>query len=89
MMYKKQKSDPVIKALNRLENLNDQLCECLDFMIQFEDDLTEIDDHEIRAMIRSHFILGDSWKRCTKRVLGYNNSDSAKHRVYRYMKERG
>lgn len=82
---KNQKSDPVINAVNHLEALNAQLSECLDFMIQFEDDLREIDDYGIRVMIRSHYVLGESWKRCTKRVLGYDGSDTAKKRVFRYI----
>ena len=78
--------DPVTEALHRIDCLSDQLCDCLDFMISFEDDIQQIESSVIRAIIRSRYILGDNWQKCTYKILGIRNSDSARNRLYRYLK---
>lgn len=50
-----------------------------------EDCINELQDHELRAIIRAHYLLGDSWPRCTQRILNYESGDAAKKRVYRYF----
>ena len=81
--------NPTERAVNRIiqlqekaEALTQQLAEELEAI---ESWLDELDDHELRAIIRAHYLLGDTWKRCTQRILNYEYSESAKYRVYRYF----
>ena len=81
--------NPTERAVNRIiqlqekaEALTQQLAEELEAIEQW---LDELEDHELRAIIRAHYLLGDSWSRCTQRILNYEFSDTAKMRVYRYF----
>jgi hypothetical protein len=81
--------NPTERAVNRIiqlqekaEQLTHQLAEELEAIEQW---LEELDDHELRAIIRAHYLLGDSWSRCTQRILNYEFSDTAKKRVYRFF----
>lgn len=66
----------------RLKQLTQELAEELETI---EEWIESLEDHELRAIIRAHYLLGDSWARCTQRILSYEYSDAAKHRVYRYF----
>lgn len=81
--------NPTERAVNRIiqlqekaEQLTATLAEELEAI---ESWLDELEDHELRAIIRAHYLLGDSWSRCTQRILNYEFSDTAKKRVYRYF----
>lgn len=81
--------DPTAQAVSRIlklqekaEQLTVTLAEELEAIEAW---LEELDDHELRAIIRAHYLLGDTWKRCTQRILNYEYSESAKYRVYRYF----
>ena len=81
--------NPTERAVNRIiqlqekaEALTQQLAQELE---DIEAWLDGLDDHELRAIIRAHYLLGDSWSRCTQRILNYEFSDTAKKRVYRYF----
>jgi hypothetical protein len=81
--------NPTERAVNRIiqlqekaEALTQQLAQELE---DIETWLDELEDHELRAIIRAHYLLGDSWSRCTQRILNYEFSDTAKKRVYRYF----
>lgn len=82
-------SDPVTEALHKIDKLSDQLSECCRFMIAFEDDLMQIPDSLLRTIIRSHYLLGYSWAKCSKEILECNNPDSARIRLFRYLRKRG
>ena len=82
-------SDPTAAAVHRIMKLEQivearrqTLAEELEYI---ENWINELDDHELRAIIRAHYLLGDSWARCTQRILNYEFSDTAKKRVYRYF----
>lgn len=77
--------DPVLRALDKIEKLREKQAKLIPAILDFENRLDQIGDHEIRAIIRSHYINGDSWRACTKRILNISGSDCAKHRVYRYF----
>ena len=81
--------DPTAQAVSRILKLQEraeQLTVTLaDELEAIESWLDELDDHELRAIIRAHYLLGDSWSRCTQRILNYEFSDTAKKRVYRYF----
>ncbi len=72
----------IMRREERLKELTQELAAELDFI---ENWLETLDDHELRAIIRAHYLMGDSWARCTQRILNYEFSDSAKHRVYRFF----
>lgn len=81
--------DPTAQAVSRIlklqekaEALTQQLAQELE---DIEAWLDGLEDHELRAIIRAHYLLGDTWKRCTQRILNYEYSESAKYRVYRYF----
>ena len=81
--------NPTERAVNRIiqlqekaEALTQQLAEELEAIEAWLDGL---EDHELRAIIRAHYLLGDSWSRCTQRILNYEFSDTAKKRVYRFF----
>lgn len=82
-------SDPTAAAVAKIMRLEERLCrlreELADQLEEIEQWLESLDDHELRAIIRAHYLLGDSWARCTQRVMSYEFSDSAKHRVYRFF----
>lgn len=83
-------SDPTAQAVYRIEELCEALNESLEFMLSFEDDLAEqVDDPLTRAIIRNHFILGNSWPKTTKEILEIPFSDCARARVSRYFKKGG
>ena len=81
--------NPTERAVNRIIQLQEkaeQLTVTLSQELEaIEAWLDELDDHELRAIIRAHYLLGDSWSRCTQRILNYEFSDTAKKRVYRYF----
>ena len=82
-------SDPTAAAVHRIMKL-EQIVEArrqtlADELEYIENWINELDDHELRAIIRAHYLLGDSWARCTQRILNYEFSDTAKKRVYRYF----
>ena len=82
-------SDPTASAVNRIMKL-EEIVEIRRIRLaeereEIENWLNELPDHELRAIIRAHYLLGDSWARCTQRILNYEFSDTAKKRVYRYF----
>lgn len=84
-----QPGDPtaaaVAKIMAREERLNELTRELADELDYIEQWLETLDDHELRAIIRAHYLLGDGWTRCTQRILNYEFSDAARYRVYRYF----
>lgn len=77
--------DPTARALDKIEELRAKQAKLIQEMYEFENVMELIEDHEIRAIIRSHYVNGDSWKECTRRILGVSGSDCAKHRIYRFF----
>lgn len=86
-----QPGDPtaaaVAKIMAREERLNELTRELADELDYIEQWLETLDDHELRAIIRAHYLMGDSWARCTQRILSYEFSDTAKKRVYKFFNE--
>lgn len=78
-------SDPTVQALAKIDSLRAKQLDLIEVMYSFEEDLSQIEDCTIRAIIRSRFINGDSWIVTTKRILDIDRSDSAKGRLYRFL----
>jgi hypothetical protein len=72
----------IMKKQEDIEVLRGRLAQELQ---DIEDWIDTLDDHELRAIIRAHYLLGDSWARCSQRILNYRFSEAAKFRVYRYF----
>lgn len=72
----------IMKKQEEIEVLRARLAQELQ---DIEDWIDTLDDHELRAIIRAHYLLGDSWARCSQRILNYSFSEAAKFRVYRYF----
>ena len=81
--------DPTAQAVSRILKLQEKAealtAQLADELEAIESWLDGLEDHELRAIIRAHYLLGDSWSRCTQRILNYEFSDTAKKRVYRYF----
>lgn len=84
-----QPGDPTAAAVAKIMKLEERLTQVKDRMAveleSIESWIEELPDHELRAIIRAHYLLGDSWARCTQRILNYESGDAAKKRVYRYF----
>lgn len=80
-------ADPVTTALHRIDNLTEELAGCCESLIPFLDELMQIPDSVTRTIIVEHYLLGYSWQKCTKEVYGINRSESARVRIYRYLKK--
>lgn len=82
-------SDPTASAVYKIQKLEERTEKARARLAQELDEIEAwietLEDHELRAIIRAHYLLGDSWKRCTQRILNYEYTDSAKFRVYRYF----
>lgn len=72
----------IMKKQEDIEVLRARLAQELQ---DIEDWIDTLDDHELRAIIRAHYLLGDSWARCSQSILNYRFSEAAKFRVYRYF----
>lgn len=87
--YSNTPGDPTAAAVSRIMRLEDKLRTERDRLAgeleEIEAWLVDLPDRELCAIIRAHYLLGDSWARCTQRILTYENSDTAKLRVYRYF----
>lgn len=49
--------------------------------------IKECDDPEISAIVRYHFIDGYEWKKTSKLVYNYIESDAARQKFYRYIRK--
>lgn len=78
-------SDPTVKALDKIERMRSHQLQLVAALYDFEEDLSQIEDCTIRAIIRSRYINGDNWTECTKRILDIDRSDSAKGKLYRFL----
>jgi len=87
--YSGTPGDPTASSVARIMKLEEKLVGVRDRLAEeleaIEAWLDELPDRELCAIIRAHYLLGDSWARCTQRILNYDHSDTAKKRVYRFF----
>jgi len=87
--YNSTPGDPTASAFNQIQRQEEKLARYQSTLAAeleaIEEWLQGLPDHELCAIIRAHYLLGDTWERCTRRILSYENSDTAKMRVYRYF----
>lgn len=85
--------DPTARAVEKILRLRELLQERTQIIAKeldaIETWIETLDDPELAAIIRAHYLLGDSWERCTQRILNRSFSEAAKYRVYRYFENGG
>lgn len=83
--------NPTERAAFRRIELIDQLTplveEQLNELDQIEHWLTSVEDSEIRAIIRWHYILGLDWSQTNKEIYGRKDYWYCRNRVMRYFKK--
>ena len=86
--YRKSKyenTDPVVQAFYKIEKLNDRLSDHLDFISAFEQDLKQIRNYEVQAIIRYHYILGYTWMYTTKKIYKEGDPSYSRQVLIRYL----
>lgn len=78
-------SDPVRDAVHAVDVLEQRKAECLQEMLIFEQDLSEIGNNEIEAIIRWHYLLGYGWKETSRMVYGSCDYFRARNTLRRYL----
>lgn len=83
-------SDPTAQAYHKIQRKKQELervrQEYTERVIEVEDWMRTIEDLEIVAIIRMHFLLGKTWRDTAKAVYGYAHRDTPRIRVERFMK---
>ena len=79
-------ADPTAGALDNIEKLSAKLESLLMQRIKFEDWLTSVDDLEVEAAIRWHYIHGLGWWETSQKIYGSGyTKDRSHHKVMRYL----
>lgn len=82
-------SDPTVQAFHRIEKKREELdrvqAEYSLKVAEIEDWLRTVDDLEVVAIIRYHYILRKSWKDTSKKVYGYASRETARMRINRFF----
>ena len=68
-------SNPTKQAVDHLIELRERLATKKDLLVQrtleIEEWIDSLQDKEVSAIIRYHFIMGKTWRETTKKVYGY------------------
>lgn len=72
----------IIQKKKELERLKEQLYE---HVVYIEDWLLTVEDHEIRSIIRWHYLLGLNWKQTNLKVYGYPDYDYSRKKIDRFF----
>lgn len=88
---KTNNSDPVLNAVIRLENLRKEyaaeLEAYLDLREEIEDWLDTVDQLEVSAIIRLHYICGLTWSEVSQRMRNKKSADWVRMRIKRFFGE--
>lgn len=81
--------DPTAQAVSKVMQLqrkyNSMLTEMADRRDRVNAWLVELDDREIRSIIRWHYLNGKSWKQTSKLVYGANSYYNARKTLMRFF----
>ena len=61
----------VVKILKLKETYQQKYDEAADLLLQVENWLSQVEDPEIRSIIRFHYILNRSWQQTSTEIYGY------------------
>lgn len=76
-----------LRVLALREKLETRQQEMLELREEIEQWLMTIEDAELEAIIRCHFLLSMSWRATSIRVYGYPSPDRARKKVERFLKK--
>ena len=83
--------DPTRKAvftiLTYKEKLEAMKKEQMQLLSDIDEWLMTIDDYAVNAIIRRHYILGETWAETNTRVFGYTDKDYCRKRFLQYKRE--
>jgi hypothetical protein len=83
-------SDPTPRAVERIDRKRKELEEVMNAytekVCEIEEWLKTIEDLELSGIIRTHYILGKSWKNTAKIVYGYASREAPRKRIERFFK---
>ena len=84
-------SDPTRQAVNRIMTLQEKLANeekrINSTLNEIENWLLTCPDYEIAAIIRYHYLLGQTWKQTTMKVYGYPDYHYCRKKVMRYFRK--
>lgn len=78
-------SDPVRDAVHAVDVLEQRKADFLQELLIFEQDLSEIGNNEIEAIIRWYYLLGYGWKETSRMVYGSCDYFRARNTLRRYL----
>lgn len=73
------------KILRLKETYQQKYDEAADLLLQVENFLSQVEDPEIRSIIRFHYILNRSWIQTSAAIYGYHSYYNARKRIMRYF----
>lgn len=80
---------PVEGAINKIFELekiyNKEYEAAANLLYEIETFISQIEDPEIRSIIRFHYMLGYSWERTNTAICGYPSYYTARKRLMRYL----
>lgn len=80
---------PTESAVNKIVTLkliySKKIEAASDLLLEVENWLSQVEDPEIRSIIRFHYVLGYSWQRTNVAVCGYPSYYSARKKIMRYF----
>ena len=81
------KDHAMIKLSETDKKLAEQAKKIEETIFRVTEWIKECDDPEISAIVRYHFIDGYEWKKTSKLVYNYIESDAARQKFYRYIRK--
>lgn len=75
----------LVKILKLKETYQQKYDEAANLLYEIETFVSQIEDPEIRSIIRFHYMLGYSWERTNTAICGYPSYYTARKRLMRYL----
>lgn len=75
----------VNKILKLKEIYNNKYSEATDLLLEVEAWLSQVEDPEIRSIIRFHYILNRSWQQTSTEICGYPSYHNSRKKIMRYF----
>lgn len=75
----------VAKILKLKETYQQKYDEAADLLLQVENWLSQVEDPEIRSIIRFHYILNRSWQQTSTEIYGYPSYYNSRKKIMRYF----
>ena len=75
----------VNKILKLKEIYNNKYSEATDLLLEVEAWLSQVEDPEIRSIIRFHYILNRSWQQTSTEIYGYASYYNSRKKIMRFF----